>query len=95
MDRAASDGAYPIKQALAEVLCPVVMLTGTHDAVVNTRAARDILASHGKNVLQVVSLGAGHHVHLLQYSYFRYVLDCFLSRVEPKRTMRLHVERLV
>lgn len=93
MQRAAIDKSYDIGSALAEVRCPITLITGTHDAVTNTLAARDLLVRCARNVTHVTVLGAGHHIHLLQYGYFRYVLDCALERTTPLRTLRLHVEQ--
>jgi pimeloyl-ACP methyl ester carboxylesterase len=94
MERAAIDKPYDISSALAEVRCPITLITGTHDAVTNTLAARDLLARCAKNVTHVTVLGAGHHIHLLQYGYFRYALDCALERITPVKTLRLYVEQL-
>jgi pimeloyl-ACP methyl ester carboxylesterase len=94
MERAAIDRSYDIGSALAEVRCPITLITGTHDAVTNTLAARDLLARCASDVTHATVLGAGHHIHLLQYGYFRYVLDCALQRTAPMRTLRLHVEHL-
>lgn len=94
MERAAADKPYDVSSALAEVRCPITLITGTHDAVTNTHAARDLLARSAKNVTHATVLGAGHHIHLLQYGYFRYVLECALEHTAPLKTLRLHVERL-
>jgi pimeloyl-ACP methyl ester carboxylesterase len=94
MERASIDKPYDVSSALSEVRCPITLITGTHDAVTNTHAARDLLARCAKSVTHVTVLGAGHHVHLLQYGYFKYVLDCALQRTAPVRTLRLHVEHL-
>jgi pimeloyl-ACP methyl ester carboxylesterase len=94
IDRVSSDEAYDLHKAIPEIRCPILLVTGTHDAAINTQAARDLLAHGGRDVLQVTVLGAGHHIHLLQYSYFRYVLNCFHSRIIPATTARLNVQRL-
>lgn len=94
MERAAVDKPYDVSSALAEVRCPITLITGTHDAVTNTHAARDLLARCAKNVTHVTVLGAGHHIHLLQYGYFKYVLSCALEHVAPMKSLRLHVEQL-
>jgi pimeloyl-ACP methyl ester carboxylesterase len=94
IERVSSDESYDVAPAISRINCPILLLTGTHDAAISTRAARDVLAQHGRDVLSVTVLGAGHHIHLLQYAYFRYVLDCFLARSVPKKSARLQIERL-
>lgn len=95
IDRVLGDETYDVRAALQEVRCPILLVTGTHDAAINTQLARDLLSTHGRDVLQVTISGAGHHIHLLQYSYFKYLLDTLAAGSLPVRTARLNVERLV
>ena len=92
--RVLSDETYDVRTALQEVRCRILLVTGTHDTAVNTQLARDLLSAHGRDVLQVTLSGAGHHIHLLQHSYFRYLLDQLAAGAPPIRTARLNVERL-
>ena len=72
VERIMDDGVYDIGAALREIRCPIVLLTGTNDAAVNTQLARDLLATYGRDVRQATLSGAGHHIQVLQYGYFRY-----------------------
>lgn len=92
--RLASDETYDVRSALAATRCPILLLTGTEDAVVNTSAARDVLKENGRDVVHVTIQGAGHHIHVLQYHYFRYVFDSFMRQAVPRDTARLKVEKL-
>jgi pimeloyl-ACP methyl ester carboxylesterase len=94
VERCARDEQYDVRGALAEVRCPLMLLTGTHDTVINTDAARVVLAQSGCKALSVKVLGAGHHLQWLPYPYFRYVLECLLARVSPVETARLQIECL-
>jgi pimeloyl-ACP methyl ester carboxylesterase len=94
VDRLTSDESYDVRSALAAIQRPILLLTGTDDAVVNTTAARDVLRENGRNVSHVTIRGAGHHTQVLQYSYFRYVFDCFMASALPRATARLEVEKL-
>ncbi len=92
IDRAITDAAYDMRAAIAKVSCPILLITGTHDSAVNTRAAHDVLM-HGQNkVLHATVQGAGHHLHFLQYNYLRYVLDSFYEQTVPPNTARLTIE---
>jgi pimeloyl-ACP methyl ester carboxylesterase len=92
--RVLSDETYDVRAALPEVHCPILLVTGTHDAAINTRLARDLLATHGRDVVQATLSGAGHDIHLLQYAYFKYLLDTVAAGTAPVSTARLSVERL-
>jgi pimeloyl-ACP methyl ester carboxylesterase len=94
IDRVLGDETYDVRLALPEVRCPIVLVVGTHDAAINTQLARDLLTAHGRDVVQVTLFGAGHHIHLLQYVYFRYLIDHLGTGVPSVRTARLSVERL-
>jgi len=93
--RVLGDETYDVRTALQEVRCPILLVTGTHDTAVNTQLSRDLLSAHGRNVLQVTLSGAGHHIHLLQYGYFKHLLDHWTAGSTPVRTARMNVERLV
>lgn len=94
VERVLADGVYDIGAALWEIRCPMVLLTGTNDAAANTQLARDLLATYGHDVLQATLSGAGHHIQVLQYGYFRHLLDGLARRSGPVSTARLRVERL-
>jgi pimeloyl-ACP methyl ester carboxylesterase len=94
MQRATVDKPYNVGSALAEIRCPITLITGTHDTVTNTHAARDLLSRYARKVTHVTVLGAGHHIHLLQYGYFKYVLNCALAGIGPAGTLRLQVDQL-
>jgi len=49
---------------------------------------------YGNNVVQVTLSGAGHHPHIMQYSYFRHILQAFHAGVLPASTARLSVEEV-
>ena len=94
IDRVLGDETYDVPTALQEVRCPILLVTGTHDTAVNTQLARDLLSAHGRDVFQVTLSGAGHHIHLLQYGYFKHLLDHLAAGSTPVRTARMNVERL-
>jgi pimeloyl-ACP methyl ester carboxylesterase len=94
VQRFQEDGLFDVAAALWEVRCPIVLVSGTHDAAVNTHLARDMLATYGSDVLQATLSGAGHHIQVLQYGYLRYLLDSLAARSAPVSTARLRVERL-
>jgi len=94
VERMLADATYDVGAALRQLRCPIVLLTGTNDAAVNTLLARDLLAAYGHDVLHATLLGAGHHIQVLQYEYLRYTLDCMARESEPESTARLRVERL-
>jgi len=94
MKRADTDKSYDVGGALAGIRCSITLVTGTHDGLTNTHAARDLLARHAKDVAHITILGAGHHIHLLQYGYFKYILDCALAHITPLKTFRLRISRL-
>lgn len=94
MRRATADKPYEVGRALAEIRCPITLITGTHDTVTNTHAARDVLARYARKVTHATVFGAGHHIHLLQYGYFKYVLGCVLAGSTPPSTLRLQVDHL-
>jgi pimeloyl-ACP methyl ester carboxylesterase len=92
MQRATVDKPYDVGRALAQIRCPITLITGTRDTVTNTDAARDLLFRYARNLTRVTVLGAGHHIHLLQYGYFKCVLDCAFTGDKPPRTLRLEVD---
>lgn len=92
--RLSIDESYDIQTAISEIRRPILLLTGTHDAAVNTRATRDVLKRRGQNVTHATIFGAGHHIPLMQYSYFRYVLQSLIANKPVARTARLSIERL-
>lgn len=92
--RMTRDNVYDARAAVAEIRCPILLVTGTHDAAVNTQAARDVLMQSGRDVVSVTVSGAGHHIHLLQYPYLSYALRRFLTGGRPDNLARLSVERL-
>jgi pimeloyl-ACP methyl ester carboxylesterase len=94
MHRISADESYNLREAIGDIRCPILLLTGTHDAAINTKASRDILEEFGRDVIHATVLGAGHHIHLLQYSYFKYALECFLLHDSIERTARLKIDRL-
>lgn len=94
IQRARNDATYNLSAAVAAISCPIALLTGTHDSETNTRAARDFLARWGKNATHFTLISAGHHIHILQYSYFIQVLEGQLSQGSPTDTVRLMVKRL-
>jgi pimeloyl-ACP methyl ester carboxylesterase len=89
MGRMLSDCSYDVRPVISALGCPILLLTGTHDAAINTAAAADVLSDYGQNVLHVRASGAGHHVQFLQYPHLRYLLDRFLSGSTPTDTARL------
>ena len=94
LGRVLSDESYDVGAALREVRCPILLMTGTHDGTIDTRLVRDVLATQGRNVIQATVSGAGHDIHLLQYTYFKYLLDTMAAGTAPVSTARLTVERL-
>jgi pimeloyl-ACP methyl ester carboxylesterase len=93
-ERILTDAVYDVGAALREVRCPMVLLTGTNDAAVNTQLSRDLLSTYGRDVLHATLSGAGHHIQVLQYGYLRYLLDCLGRESEPESTARLRIARL-
>jgi pimeloyl-ACP methyl ester carboxylesterase len=94
MYRIGSDEQYDVMAAIDGLRCQVLLLTGTHDTFTNSGAARAVLANSRQSVIHATLMGAGHHIQYLQYPYFRYVLDSFLSGTKPMPTARLKVEVL-
>lgn len=92
MARVANDEAIDFREVVARLSCPITMVAGTHDGAINVESSRVLLAAYGKNVSQVTIYGAGHHIHLLQYGYLKWVLDASLSGGLPFETTRLRVE---
>lgn len=94
MHRISSDQSYDIASGIAAIRCPVLLLIGTHDSAINVRAARDLFTHFGKNVVEATILGAGHHIHVLQYGYFRNIITHFTSGKTPQTSARISVSRL-
>jgi pimeloyl-ACP methyl ester carboxylesterase len=94
MQRISDDEGFDIRRAVSQVVCPILLLTGTHDPAINTAAAADVLRQYGNDVLRLTILGAGHHIHILQYCYFRLALRGFISNAPPARALRMDVSRL-
>lgn len=92
--RVLDDETYDVRAALPRVRCPILLVTGTHDTAINTQLARDLLSTYGRDVVQVTLSGAGHHIHLLQYGYFRHLIDRLETGSPPLRSARMNVERL-
>lgn len=94
MNRIVSDERYDIAAALRCIDIPILMVVGSHDAVVNTSLSRAVMKNHGRNVTQATVYGAGHHPHLLQYNYLRYALEMFHAGASPSSAARMSVEKL-
>jgi pimeloyl-ACP methyl ester carboxylesterase len=94
VDRVLSDEGFDVRAGLKSLCCPIMLVSGPYDTAVNTKLARDLLCVHGRDVLQATLSGAGHHIHLLQYSYLKHLLDHLAARSVPVTTARMQVERL-
>ncbi len=94
MSRVVSDELQDIKAQLRKVTVPTIVLNGTHDAAINPDLTRAIMAQQGAEVFCATLIGAGHHSHMIQYRYFKYLLDKLYARQAPVSTARLRVERL-
>jgi pimeloyl-ACP methyl ester carboxylesterase len=94
MNRIAADEPYDIAQTLGCIDIPILMVVGSHDAVINTSLSRAIMKTYGRNVTQATLYGAGHHPHLLQYNYLRHAMETFHAGAPPTSTARVRVEKL-
>jgi pimeloyl-ACP methyl ester carboxylesterase len=89
--RLASDQTYPTHQALSRLKIPILLITGDHDMVVNSKFAAASLAKWAPAFIHVKVSGAGHYIQDLQYSYFLSIMDDFLSNQPLAASTRLDV----
>jgi pimeloyl-ACP methyl ester carboxylesterase len=94
MNRIVADERYDIGQALSRIRAPIMMVVGSHDAVINTSSSRTVMKTYGRNVTQATLQGAGHHSHIMQYTYFRNILETFCAGLPLPDTARLGFEKL-
>ena len=85
-----------MKQALERLgqsSIPVLLATGSHDSMVNNRAALTALRSCGVPVIHAEISGAGHYSQDLQYPYFLWILRNFTEkRGLPCSVLRVTVD---
>ena len=92
--RTSLDEAFPVMQDLKALGARVLVITGTHDHVVSNAQVLAALNECPSEVLHASIGGAGHYVQDLQYPYFRWLLEHFVRRDEPRAVpRRVRIER--
>jgi pimeloyl-ACP methyl ester carboxylesterase len=93
--RTAADEAYPMVDALnrlADAGVPVLLLLGSHDAMINNDATSTALEACGVPVTRATVSGAGHYAQDLQYPYFLSALESFTTSFAlPLNSLRVEV----
>ncbi len=77
--RVSADSAYPIHESIARAQIPILLVTGSHDAIVENSFACTALHRWAKGVVHADVEGAGHYINDLQYVYFRAILRQFFD----------------
>jgi pimeloyl-ACP methyl ester carboxylesterase len=87
--RMMSDAAYPALDKLSAVSARVLVITGSHDHIVNAASTGRVLGNVASVMGHVTITGAGHYIQDTQYVYLRWLLEAFLVRSEiPASTAR-------
>jgi pimeloyl-ACP methyl ester carboxylesterase len=90
--RMVSDAAFQVGSKLAGVASPVLVITGTHDHIVNDTYTRKTLSRVPSISGFATVTGAGHYIQDLQYSYFRWLLESFVPEgALPQSTARIRI----
>lgn len=89
--RTVSDEAHDIDASLRRIRAPLLVITGTHDQVVNNDLALAALRAAGRRFTHASISGAGHYAFDLQYRYFIRLLSSFLSGAAPAPSFRVRV----
>jgi pimeloyl-ACP methyl ester carboxylesterase len=77
--RVEADSRFPMYQALSSLRIPFLLITGHDDDIVSNQLTINALGELRHRVVHADISAAGHYIHDLQYSYFRWAIEHWAS----------------